>query len=90
MNAIKDLFANEESLFALVLVIAATVLTGLHIMTIDGWQTFVTWVFGIYAAHQTVTTSVGLFKSSASAPTPAPAPALTAPALTASAPAAKS
>jgi hypothetical protein len=65
MGALKDLFSSERGFFALVLVIAATVLTGLHDMTIDQWQSFATWVFGIYVGGKTITSAVGLFTTPA-------------------------
>lgn len=73
MSALQDLFASERGLFALVLVVAATVLTALGHMAVTQWQDFALWVFGIYAGAKTVTSSVGLLKQPA-APAPAPAP----------------
>jgi hypothetical protein len=62
MLALQDLFASERGLFALVLVLAATVLTALGHMPVTQWQDFALWVFGIYAGTKTVTSSVGLLK----------------------------
>ena len=72
MGAIKDLFASERGLFAVVLIVAATVLTGLDRMTIQQWQEFSTYIFGIFVGGKTITTAVGLFKTAVPA-TPAPA-----------------
>lgn len=62
MSALQDLFASERGLFALVLVVAATVLTALGHMPVAQWQDFALWVFGIYASAKTLTSSVGLLK----------------------------
>jgi len=62
MLALQDLFASERGLFALVLVLAATVLTALGHMPVTQWQDFALWVFGIYVGAKTVTSSVGLLK----------------------------
>jgi hypothetical protein len=77
MGAIKDLFASERGFFALILVIAATVLTGLSQMTVDQWRDFSMTIFGIYVGGKTITGAVGIFKGTpASTPTtPAAAPA---------------
>ncbi len=77
MGALTDLWKSERGLFALVLIIAATVLTALGHMTIDAWQDFALYIFGIYVTGKTVTGAVGLFKGTLSpdAATPAPAPA---------------
>lgn len=62
MLALQDLFASERGLFALVLVLAATVLTALGHMPVTQWQDFALWVFGIYAGAKTLTSSVSLLK----------------------------
>jgi hypothetical protein len=85
MTAIKDLFASERGFFALILVVAASVLAGLDKMTIDQWREFSLYIFGIYVGGKTITGAVGLFKGeaptaepaavAAPAATPAPSPA---------------
>jgi len=77
MLALQDLFASERGLFALVLVIAATVLTALGHMPVTQWQDFALWVFGIYAGTKTVTSSVGLLKRPAPSAASAVAAAVT-------------
>jgi len=73
MGAITDLFKSERGLFALAIVIGATVLTAIGKMTVDSWQTFVTSIFGIYVGGKTVTSAVALLKASPSSSAPAPA-----------------
>lgn len=83
MNAFKSLLDDGKGLIGLGLIIAATVLTALGNMTIDQWQTFATWIFGIYAGSTAL--HGGLVALGNRAPAalavvaPAPAPAATAP-----------
>lgn len=58
MNAIKDLMGSEKGFMGILLFIAATVFVGLGKMTIDQWQEFSLWAFGIYAGSKTVTSAV--------------------------------
>lgn len=67
MTGIQDLFASERGLFGLLLVVAATALTGMGQMTVPQWQEFATWVFGIYVSGKSLTGAVGLFKGSSTA-----------------------
>lgn len=71
MNALRDLFGSERGFFALLLVVAATVLAALGKMTTDQWQSFAIWIFGIYVGGKTVTGAVDVIKNG-SAPAPAP------------------
>jgi len=79
MGAITDLFNSERGLLAVLLIIGATVLTALHVMTVTDWKDFATYVFGVYTAGKTVTGAVGMFtnkngtaKSPSATPTLAP------------------
>lgn len=74
MGAITDLLKSERGLFALALVIAATVLTALGTMTIDAWRDFTLYIFGIYVTGKTVTGAVGLFKATPAVANTAAAP----------------
>jgi hypothetical protein len=49
MDALHDLLDNEKGLVGMLLIIGATVLVALGKMTTDQWQTFATWIFGLYA-----------------------------------------
>jgi hypothetical protein len=69
MGAIKDLFASERGFFALAIVIAATVLTGLGNMTVDTWQSFTMTIFGIYVGGKTITGAAEIIKRGSDAPT---------------------
>ena len=80
MGALTDLLKSERGFFALALVIASTVLTGLGQMTVDMWKEFNLYIFGIYVVGKSATGAVALLKGGTSepeapAPTPAPAPA---------------
>lgn len=72
MGAITDLWKSERGLLAVLIIVAATVLTALSKMTIDSWQTFVMGIFITYAAGKTVTGAVAILKGT-SDPPPAPA-----------------
>lgn len=70
MNALRDLFGSERGFFALLLVVAATLLAALGKMTTDQWQSFAIWIFGIYVGGKTVTGAVDVIKNGGtSAPT---------------------
>jgi len=58
MGALTDLWKSERGLLAVLIIIGASVLTGLDKMTIDGWQTFVTGIFIAYAAGKTITSAM--------------------------------
>lgn len=80
MGALSDLLKSERGFFALVLVIASTVLAALGQMTMDAWRDFNLYIFGIYVTGKSLTGAVALYKGGSSepeapAPTPAPAPA---------------
>jgi hypothetical protein len=74
MGAIADLWKSERGLLAVLLVIGATVLTALSQMTIQQWQDYTLWIFGLYAGSKTVTGAVALFKGGTAEPEAAPAP----------------
>ena len=68
MGAIADYWKSERGLVAVSLIIAATVLTALGHMTVDGWKEFSVLIFGIYAGSKTITGAIQIAKGS-----PAPA-----------------
>lgn len=68
MGAITDLWKSERGLLAVLIIVAATVLTALSKMTIDSWQTFVTGIFITYAAGKTVTGAVAILKGTSDPP----------------------
>ena len=53
MNGLTDLFKSERGIIGLALLIGATVLTGIGAMSIDRWEHYSLWVFGIYVAGKT-------------------------------------
>lgn len=73
---LTDILKGERGLYAIALTIASTVLTALGNMTIDQWQNFNLYLYGIFATAKTATTVTGLIKGAQSSkPAPAPAPA---------------
>lgn len=73
MGALTDLLKSERGFFALALVVASTVLTGLGQMTVDMWKEFNLYIFGIYVVGKSATGAVALLKGGTSEPE-APAP----------------
>ena len=55
MGALADLWKSERGLIALVLIICVTVLASIGHVTFPDWQSYTTWVFGIYVAGKTAT-----------------------------------
>ncbi|MGH7179221.1 MAG: hypothetical protein ACREJC_17725 [Tepidisphaeraceae bacterium] len=74
MGAITDLWKSERGILAVAIIIAATVLAALSMMSVADWQTFVTGIFITYAGSKTVTGTVAILKGTTEPP-PAPAPA---------------
>ncbi len=60
MGAITDLWKSERGLIAVALIIAATVLTGLHVIPADQWLDYTKVLFIAYVAGKTISGSVGL------------------------------
>ena len=60
MGAITDLLGSERGLFAILLIIGATVLTAMGKMTVDSWQSFAQIIFGTYVAGKTASSVTGL------------------------------
>lgn len=84
MGAIADLWKSERGLIAVLLVLGATVLTALSQMTIQDWQSYTIWIFGLYAGGKTITGAVDLLTGSkrdmaAGTAAEIPAPSVTAP-----------
>ncbi len=55
MIGLRDLFASERGVFCLVLVVAATILTAMKIITGADWMTFAKWLALALVASKTVT-----------------------------------
>lgn len=60
MSGFSDLLKGERGILAVLLIVAVTVLVFTGHATFDQWQSFVTWVFGIFATAKTATTITGL------------------------------
>ena len=83
MGALTDLWKSERGLLAVLIIVAASVFVIVNRMTITDWQSFVTWIFGLYAGGKTVTGAMEIMKGTkvapraapdATAPAPAPVP----------------
>ncbi len=70
MGAIKDLLNSERGVVALALIIAATVLCALRLISTQQWLDYSTWIFTTYAAAKTITGAIVAAKAK-----PAEAPA---------------
>lgn len=70
MGAIRDLWSSERGLVAVALIVGATVLASIRILTADQWVSYTEWIFVTYAASKTVTGSVAIMKSGVSSGTP--------------------
>jgi hypothetical protein len=71
MTAIQNLLSDGKGLIGLALLLAATVLAALGKMPIADWQTFATWLFGIYAGSSALhggLSAIGSGLGSSSAP----------------------
>lgn len=60
MGALADLWKSERGLVMVVLIIGATVLCALGIVTVQQWLDYTKWVFVTYAAAKTVTGSIAI------------------------------
>jgi len=64
MGALADLWKSERGLIAVALLIAATTLCGMAVITVQQWMDFAKWIFTTYAVAKTVTGVVAIAKSS--------------------------
>jgi hypothetical protein len=71
MGAITDLWKSERGLLCLALIIAASVLAVMSVLTKQDWLDYTKWIFITYVAGKSVTSAVETMKGS-SAPAPAP------------------
>lgn len=74
MTGLKDLFGSEKGILCLLVIVAATVLTGLGQMNVEQWTTFVEIVFGTYAVGKTATGVAGIIVNRPGSGDPAAAP----------------
>ena len=63
MQAVKDLFASERGFLTLAIIISATVLAALAVMTVDQWTSFVQFIFVTYVGSKTVTGAIETLKT---------------------------
>lgn len=68
MGALLDLWKSERGLVAVALIAAATVMSGLGIITVDQWLDYTKWLFVTYAAAKTVTGAVAAAQSKGATP----------------------
>lgn len=57
-TGITDLFESERGVFAILIVIAATVLVVMGVLGADSWIDLVKWIGGALIVSKTVTTAV--------------------------------
>jgi hypothetical protein len=65
MGAITDLWKSERGIITVALIIAATVLTALSVLTPERWEqwsSFVKWIFITYTAGKTTTSVMSIAK----------------------------
>jgi hypothetical protein len=62
MGALADLWSSERGLVALALIVGATVLAAVKIITVDQWTDYTKWIFVTYAASKTVTGTATIIK----------------------------
>lgn len=75
MGAITDLWKSERGLLTILILIAASVLAGILVITGDQWLDFTKFVFVTYVAGKSLTGAVQIVKGGTADPeTPAPAP----------------
>lgn len=60
MNGILDLLKSERGIGFLALVIGATVLTAMSILTAEQWLDYTKWVFGFYVGGKTASSVTGI------------------------------
>ena len=68
----KSLFASEKAVFVGLLVIAASALTALDLMSVAEWQDYTKWLAGIYVGGKSIQ---GAAEAFARRPITPPAPA---------------
>lgn len=79
MQGVVDLLKSERGVFAIVLVVAATVLVLTGHLTVEDWLAYTKWVGTVIIASKTVTTAVGLLKAGSADVPSGDAPAAPAP-----------
>lgn len=61
MRGALDLLESERGVFAILIVVAATVLTAVGKLSTEDWLTFVKWISVTLIASKTVTTAIQSF-----------------------------
>jgi len=72
MQGAKDLIASERGVFCIVLVVAATILAALKIITGADWLSFANVTLVTLVGSKTVTSAIESWKGKDPAPTPPP------------------
>lgn len=62
MDGIKNLLSSEHGVFGVLLIVGATTLCGLKIMTIDDWKSFAQVIFGTFAIAHVGVSAANAFK----------------------------
>jgi len=66
MGAVGDIAQSERGLFAVAIVVAATVLVVVGKLTSSDWTSFVQIIFATYVVGKSATSAVGLWKATPS------------------------
>lgn len=68
MGALTDLWKSERGLIAILLIIGATVLAGMAILSPDDWLDYTKWIFVTYAVAKTATGVTQIIKGGTADP----------------------
>jgi hypothetical protein len=63
MSVLKELLSSEKAIFVGLLIVAATVLTGMGKMTIDQWIAYTEWMAVTYVAGKTIQGTAAVIKN---------------------------
>lgn len=65
MAALKDLWHSERGVVGVALIVGATVLAGIGIVSADDWMSYTWKIFGLYAGSKAVTGAAVALKKDA-------------------------
>lgn len=63
MGALANFWNSERGLFAIVLVIAATVMACIGVIDFEAWERIVKWISGFYIGGKTLTGAIVALKN---------------------------
>lgn len=68
LEGIRGLLDSKKGLQGLVLILAATTLVAIGVMSVEQWQEYTVWIFGIYAGAETVNGTAAIIKGAPARP----------------------